>query len=570
MANKDDDFDFKWDDDSSFDSELDNFGGDVGEFPGDEIDDAGSDRNPVTKKLKSITSSISDAGGAVLAGAGVGIGKAVEKHVPEIREAYNTGTYLLSEAQEVRNQARETVMPWWNETKRTLRKLGQQLEGQMPFGLDKKILKLIGEEDQDQEYSQPSKEDMRHEQMSSSIDEIFKLQMQKSIEQQRDTILNRTFDRRIENKRHRENMDVMSSIASNVAYQHAFTSSIFTAYLKKDLELKYKHFYVAEDTLEVFKNYSKSVETRLDAVIKNTALPEADKIHMSERITGELKNKFAESFNDKLTNYFGKVRDNVIDTIKEAVDWGSMLTGMLEMQASMLEQQNDEMYASMGGNKFKDSSWLTGKGLIGMGLNWIGSKLGNFGLNGLLTHLPKEFREALKNYARGGGKEGLALLIDDYKEGRIGGGGFFADLLRDLLPDIYKNNNVLYNKSDILKDEGAKFTGRFVTTVEKIIPGYLATQTQYLKMLLTNKPAEAEYWDFEQNRFRKESEFAKDALAIFKDKNAAVAYHSSRYTELQTSMRKKYDLTDEGQKQYNAEKQTLAANKTDIDRVLAN
>lgn len=570
MSKKKDDFEFNWDDDASFDSELDKFDGDVGEFYGDDVDDAENNRSPVTKKLKSIRSTISDAGGAVLSGAGVGIGKAVEKHVPEIHEAYNTGTYLLSEAEQLRNEARESVMPFWNETKRTLRKLSQQLEGQMPFGLDKKILKLIGEEERDQEYDQPSKEQLRQEKMSENINKIFELQMQKSVEQQRDAILNRTLDRRVSNRHHRENIDVMSSIATHVSYQHAFTSSVFTAYLKKDLELKYKHYYVASDTLDVFKNYSKSIESRLDAIITNTALPDTDKVHMSERVLGNMKNEFATSINTKLSNYFSDARKNILEKIKESVDWASMLTGMLDTQATMLEQQNDGMFSMMGGNKFKESSVLTRNGLIGLGLNWIGSKMGNLGLNKMLSWLPKTFRDSLKTYTRGGGKEGLALLLDDYKNGRIGEGGFFAELLDELLPDLFKNNNVLYNKSDVLKDEGAKFTGRFITTVEKIIPGYLAQQTRYLKMMLTHKNEEAEYWDFEQNRFLTESAHAKMALEPWQDEEMQKGYHSVRYSELQTALRKKYDKTVLSKEYYDKEKQSLKADKLLIDRVLAN
>ena len=585
MANKDDDFDFKWDDDASFDSELDNFGGDVDDFSGDDVDDADSDRTPITKKLKSIRTTISDAGDAVLAGAGVGIGKAIDKSVPEIREAYNTGTYVLSEAQEIRNQARESIMPWWNETKRALRRLSQQLEGQMPFGLDKKILKVLGEEEQDQEYKQPSKEDMRREQMNSNIDEIFKLQMQKNMEQQRDTIINRTFDRRIENKRHHENLDVMSSIASHVAYQHAFTSSIFTAYLKKDLELKYKHFYVAEDTLEVFKNYTRSVESRLDAVIKNTALPEADKIHMSERIAGDLKKKFSEGLGDRLTNYVADIRKNIIDKIKESVDWASLLTDMISNQSDILEM-SDGMDGMRTGNQFTDTSVVSKKGIIGMGLGWLGQKLlPMLGINKVLSLIPQETRQIFRNYIKRGGKEGLALFLEDVKNGNIKGleGGWIQEVLQELHPDsIFEGGGVLYNKSDELKDQGAKFTGRFITTVEKIIPGYLAMQTKYLEMLVTHKDADEVYWDFESNKFltkRQHGEKFLQETSLNKEKQWR--FHSERFGNTQKLLQQKYDLylsaykgNEENTKyikdELEKEKKEHKINRAAIDRVLYN
>lgn len=72
--NKDNEFDFEWDDESSFDSSLDNFGGDVDDYTGEEIKDAKNDRSPVIEKIRSVTPSINAAGRAFTAGAGKGIG----------------------------------------------------------------------------------------------------------------------------------------------------------------------------------------------------------------------------------------------------------------------------------------------------------------------------------------------------------------------------------------------------------------------------------------------------------------------------------------------------------------
>ena len=300
--NKDDEFDFEWDDDSSFDSKLDDFDGNVGEYHADEVKSAEKDRNPVATKLKSITPTISAAGSAVIGGAGKGIGRAIENDMPEVYQAYQQGTHVLSEARIARQEISDKFKPWWNDTKRAVRRLSQQLEGQMPFGLDKKILKLIGEEDRDQQYRQPSKEALRQEQMSSNINQIFELQMQKSMEQQKDTVLNRTYDRRVDAIRHKESAGFLAKIAESSVFHQAFTNSVFTAYLKKDLELKYKQFYATEDILGVMTNHAKAVDTKLDAVIKNTALPETDKVYMSERIIGRAKENVANSFNDKLNN----------------------------------------------------------------------------------------------------------------------------------------------------------------------------------------------------------------------------------------------------------------------------
>ena len=508
MANKkDDDFDFKWDDDASFDSELDNFGGDVNEYHPDELKDAKKDRNPVINKLKSIAPTIHDAGSAVLAGAGKQIGRSIEDNVPEVYQTYTNATYVLSEAETLRNQVTDKVKPWWNDTKRTLRKLSQQLEGQMPFGLDKKILKLVGEEERDQQYKQPSKEDMRREQMNSNINNIFELQMQKSMEQQKDNILNRTLDRRVANIHHKENAGFLSKIAENAVFQHAFTSSVFTAYLKKDLELKYKHFYIAEDTLEVFKNHARAVDNKLDAVIKNTALPEADKIYMRERISTGLKNKLADTFNNKLQNYFGEVSKKILRHVSEGLDLGKILTDALGSQVDMLEIMNDPEMAAMGGMG-SEPSLFTKKGLMHLALGNIGGFFAKRALKPLWNKVPQETQELLRQYFRKG-RNGLALLMDDLRSGRIKG---VPDELKSLLQAITPKLNDKLDKGFVLNegfqtlDQGAKFTTKFVKTVEDIIPGYLAMQTRYLEMMATNKDSGIQTWNFKTMSFENEKD----------------------------------------------------------------
>ena len=509
MANKDDDFDFKWDDDASFDSELDNFGGDVDEYHSDEVKDATKDRNPVVNKLKSIAPTINDAGSAVLAGAGVGIAKTIEHDMPEVHGVYTGATHAISEAQVLRNEVTDKVKPWWNDTKRVLRKLSQQLSGELPFALDKKILKLIGEEDSDQEYKQPSKEDMRREQMNSNINSIFELQMQKSMEQQKDTILNRTLDRRIANVHHKESAGFLSKIAENAVFQHAFTSSVFTAYLKKDLELKYKHFYVAEDTLEVFKNHAKAVDNKLDAVIKNTALPEADKVYMSERITGDLKKRFSEGFNEKLSNYFGKIRENIVDKVKDAVDIGELLTTALSTQSEMLEYMDED--DDMGMSMASEPSIFTKKGIMHALLGKVGGFFAKRMLRKFTKNLPQETLETIQHYLRGG-SNGIALLIDDIKSGRIKGiPDELRDLIYDFAPDLGRNNDpVIVNEGWHTLDKGGKITNKFIKTVEDVIPNYLAMQTRYLEIMATNTDSGIQKWNFKTLRMETEKERTED------------------------------------------------------------
>lgn len=513
--NKDDEFDFEWDDDSSFDSKLDNFDGDVDEYHGDEIKSADKDRNPVAAKLKSITPTINAAGSAFIGGAGKGIGRAIEDDMPEVYQAYQQGTHILSEARIARQEISDKFKPWWNDTKRAVRRLSQQLEGQMPFGLDKKILKLVGEEDRDQQYKQPSKESLRQEQMNSNISQIFELQMQKSMEQQKDAVLNRTYDRRVDAIRHKESAGFLAKIAESAVFHQAFTNSVFTAYLKKDLELKYKQFYATEDILGVMTNHAKAVDTKLDAVIKNTALPEADKIYMSERIIGRAKENVANKFNDKLNNYFGKMRENLVNKFKDAIDWAELIPEMLNMQSDMLEMTNDEDMQGLGGSGFDNDSVFTKKGLMKLGFGKIGDFFGRRILRKLTSKLPQETMESLKYYF-GGGQNGLALLTDDLARGRLKGlPSGLRDILRAIAPRLNDTTQTIVNESWQTLHDGGKITNKFIQAVEEVIPGYLKMQTRYLEILATGKDSGLLEWDPKKHTFRTQQElideFARNA-----------------------------------------------------------
>ena len=505
--NKDDEFDFEWDDDSSFDSKLDNFDGDVSEYHSDEIKSADKDRNPVASKLKSITPTINDAGSAFIAGAGKGIGRAIEDDMPEVYQAYQQGTHVLSEARIARQEISDKFRPWWNDTKRAVRRLSQQLEGQIPFGLDKKILKLIGEEDRDQQYKQPSKESLRQEQMNSNISQIFELQMQKSMEQQKDAVLNRTYDRRVDAIRHKESAGFLAKIAESAVFHQAFTNSVFTAYLKKDLELKYKQFYATEDILGVMTNHAKAVDTKLDAVIKNTALPEADKIYMSERIIGKAKENVANNFNDKLNNYFSKMRENLVSKFRDAIDWAELIPEMLNMQSDMLETANDEDMQGLGGNEsFGNDNPFTKKGLMKLGFGKIGDFFGRRVLRKLTSKLPQETLESLKYYF-GGGQNGLALLTDDLARGRLKGlPSGLRSLLRSIAPRLNDTTQTIVNESWQTLHEGGKITNKFIQAVEEVIPGYLKMQTRYLEILATGKDSGLLEWDPKKHTFRTQQE----------------------------------------------------------------
>ena len=91
--------------------------------------------------------------------------------------------------------------------------------------------------------------------------------------------------------------------------------------MKKSLELKYRHFYLAQDTLEALKLTTKSMEERLDAIKHNTALPEAQKIYLSERIKNigkeKISNKISEYASGIFSNIYKKAMEDYVKPVLE-------------------------------------------------------------------------------------------------------------------------------------------------------------------------------------------------------------------------------------------------------------
>lgn len=505
-VDKSNDFDFSDD----FDSDLDSFGGDIdGYDSGYNGDKESKNRNPVLGKINDVGRTIGRAGKAATTGFGEGISKKLDRVMPEVKDAYRAGTEIASEASMLKNDALEKARPVWNETKRTVRDIATKI-GPLPLNLDKRILKLIGEEEK--KYEEPSIHEQRASHTSQVLDEIFKLQTQKSMEQQRDAEVNRFLDRRIGQAQHKELATLTARISSQSTFQTAFIRGTFTAYLKKDLEIKYKQMYLAEDTLGVLRNTANMLNAQLDAIRKNTGLPEAQKVRTSEVFKHQLKEKFTSTFSNKLSTYFSKMRENAMrEFVEPAIDALDMGNAMLGNIGTMLD------LGDMGENPqtFREK-YLSPKGLMQLAVRGIGRHAGGKFITNMLSKIPPETRAVISSYLKRG-KDGAALLLDDIRTGKINFDGFAGEKLQSLIQAIAPNlrgENTLENVSYTMRRQDQKITRQFTDTVERVIPGYLAMQTKWLEAIARGArnpdQIKEKYWDFKTNRFTTAEEHRKD------------------------------------------------------------
>lgn len=284
---------------------------------------------------------------------------------------------------------------------------------------------------------------------------------------------------------------IMSSIGGAVASQASFLNGTFTAYLKKDLELKYRTLYLTEDLLNATKIHSQTVSMLLDKIRHNTGLPDSAK-QAETTVTGYIKDKLSNTTKEWFDSYTDKFMTNIKENVKNNL-------GMLNMPFQAMD-----MMTGMGGS-------MGGGGVISTMLKQLVTDGEDFG-----THLTKQAggyaaRIAVERIIRGLPEDqrkqiqaelgnfdvSIPLLIDAAARGKrpdiaknIPDGIWSAIQIAANMgnPSMDRSGGSIFNTS-LMNDPtaGGTITNRFITTVEDVIPSYLRLQTRFLEALATGK-----------------------------------------------------------------------------------
>jgi len=295
----------------------------------------------------------------------------------------------------------------------------------------------------------------------------------------------------IDKKRFEDNMTVSVGMANAVTRLATYTETINQAFQKKNLELAYRSYFLQNDMFKHMQEYDKAMKIQGDAIVRNTGLPEFEKLNMSERFSDRLKTKTFDAFlNGALFNGV----NNVINTgfkniglkvgrftssLKEALEQGNMLG---DLMADQLE--NDRQMEEIG---------ETGgpKGVLGMlssfGGEWLMGQLLNLSAEQAKEEIDKSpkmlnkifkainvaispnnaIRELEKN-------ETLNTWVD-----RGGTGGamakFFKSLLGNFRPDAVDTEFQTAGSTSLADiKQPAVFDNRTWRTINDVIPAYLA------------------------------------------------------------------------------------------------
>ena len=352
--------------DDKWDFNDDGFGG-MDNF-GMEDDSEDDDRKPKGKFTSSVTRSLKHVGKETAKGVAAGIAKGVSDGMPNVKSTYDLTTEAMSELSRLKYDVLDQARPIINQTKKATKELLRQAKGVIPFGIDQKIIDFIDRHSEPEEDKREiSIQEQRDNNLSEMLGNIFKLQTEKAIETQKRAVVDRVIDEQLAKSRHAESVGFLGDIKSAIF----FTKSVFTSYLKKDLELKLRHLYVAQDQLNVLNVTARMLEQRLTAIAKNTSLPDSQKITTTETAKKMLRENFLSNTGKKAQELFStmvtNIKDEYISPLLSQFEMGNMA---LESVAQLFEAMNEADETSFGENSVK---WNSKLGLAGSGTGFYQS-----------------------------------------------------------------------------------------------------------------------------------------------------------------------------------------------------
>lgn len=465
MAKEKDGGDIKFDIDNMDDLDWPDFNFD------DAFEEPKDDRSPVRKAastaMKSVGKTIADP---------ARIRKTLTKTMPgAYSDAVGVGFDAASNMKDVFDVGMGEVQKTKQDMQKTLRRTLPKIRGSLPDKLGDLLEKLGGAEDY---YgSQKSKEQERQDEISGKLDEIMGAQNDQNMADKEAAEARRLASEVQGRKRFTTQMAAFSSMDTSLRQLRDYNEGIDARWKRKTLELQMNANFMMADLVDTATKTAADTITRLDSIVKNTALPEAVKITKSEefsrltqqRILGQVSNALSGNLGDYLaktaSNVKGRVMRTVGDKLRSARDG---FRDAADAGGDIISMQNE-----MKNNGGEDDTLATLLDLgLGAGSDWVVNKYGDKVKARFGEHQGFNGRQGLfRNVLTNGGR-----WLDEQAGKRDNNGtikGFLKDMGRSLLHTTNVDTSIKGNdlQQGHMPDNFNQMTNR---SIIDIIPGLLA------------------------------------------------------------------------------------------------
>jgi len=293
-----------------------------------------------------------------------------------------------------------------------------------------------------------------------------------------------------------------------------FLSTVTSTYYKKSLELQFQSVFYLSKIYDLFKTDLPAKGKQLEAIVKNTALPDMVKVKNKEYLEHKIKSELSGNIYNRVTGsqFVKNLTENTKNLLTEKI---GTLTGalqqsvetkeMLRENAEMMGMTQQQMYLQMGLSPVLDTA--TKKAVSGIGSiagrTKIGAKL--YDKISALTSNPSTVLE--KTADKLASKEGALA-------------GFTSDILRTISYslDSTKNNISLTTSKP---DEPAIFDNKAHKAITSVIPTFLSKILNEITSIRAHfgikKFRDELVYDYDKNKFTTTKRLKREFMKYTKD-----------------------------------------------------
>lgn len=418
------------------------------------IDDGGDPRKPARATRKWGMEAIKGVSKGVLGT----VDEELRRNMPNVHVVKTEFSETLDDIKELREDINKQLQPITRDLERIARRVLPKAQRMIPESWYKKIMGKLDEREAERRgETGPSKEEQQTDLIRSELENIFQAQTEMTqhadVEQKKERLI----DRALESTRHKADMRALTRIYDSVRSTEIFHRTLHTAYMKKSLELKYKHLFVAQDTHNLLANALSTFEEYFKGIVKNTGLPDAVKLTVSDYARKTRTEKYGMLVSDFLTNARKMVFKKISSSLKDFTSGLGMAATGLDFLPDMLEQRAEEA-GGMKGLGIHAASWLAGR----------------FGSEGPVRTIMEKLSPWINagNGALTNGKDRLYMGMDKLQRSWSVDNNPFKRFIAGFLPNV---SGISAVSNDLLRDadKAAVFDKMTRQSITEIIPGYL-------------------------------------------------------------------------------------------------
>ena len=395
----------------------------------------------------------------------------IDNAMPDTKSIFDAGIDTIDKLTTVKDQFTDEMRPIIRDLKKGANKILPGVRAMLPKGIYSKLEALTASEEDEAPKKSAARQKAESENalIQQGMDSIFKTQkegvnaqMQQANALQEENRLADVQNKVMQTAQHKQTLGIMDHIRSGMRDLVDFHLHTYTAFLKKDLELKYRQGFILKDLLQSSMTTQKLLDSKLEVIVNNTAMPDKLKVTAKDALNTK------DLFNKTVGNYIGTFGDMVIkntavaakDKILSTAKTAQGLVGTLGQTIAGAKE------AEMSDDQLAD---LIREQLGSVGGDFVANMALSSAVRPVLDKLPHwtEKAEELSKNWKAKGINSIQKFKNKHSTGIMG------KLLQLAIPNFNPNVSTPVVKSG-RPTEIANFDNAVHSSIVEIIPGYLA------------------------------------------------------------------------------------------------